>query len=112
MTIPKGTRICFDLNGNTIRGIGQAYKSVFSVQGEMTLEDISEDQTGCITGGTWVQDGFGGGIFVQHGSLVMNSGTLKANGSGSVLVKYSDSSFVMNGGLITKDTQSAVAVNA
>ena len=112
VTIPKGTRICFDLNGNTIRGSGKTNTPVFTVKGEMTLEDTSEDQTGCITGGVSARYGFGGGIFVQDGSLVMNSGTLKANGSGSVLVMDRDSSFVMNGGLITKNTQSAVAVNA
>ncbi len=112
VTIPKGTRICFDLNGNTIRGSWKTNTPVFTVKGEMTLEDTSEDQTGCITGGVSARYGFGGGIFVQHGSLVMNSGTLKANGSGSVLVMDRDSSFVMNGGLITKNTQSAVAVNA
>ena len=51
VTIPKGTRICFDLNGNTIRGSWKTNTPVFTVKGEMTLEDTSEDQTGCITGG-------------------------------------------------------------
>ena len=42
VTIPKGTRICFDLNGNTIRGIGQAYQSAFTVQGEFDPGQRSE----------------------------------------------------------------------
>ena len=113
VAIPQGTRISFDLNGNTIRGTGQSLTPVFTVQGEMTLEDSSEDQTGCITGGTAAEDGRGGCIFLKHGSLIMNGGTVGPSSSGGgIYVKHSDSSFVMNGGLITKNRESAVSIYA
>ncbi len=49
----------------------------------MTLEDSSEDQTGYITGGTPAADGRGGCFYLEHGSLVMNGGTIGASASGS-----------------------------
>ena len=109
--IPKGTSICFDLNGNTIRGSGKTNTPVFTVKGEMTLEDSSEDQTGYIIGGTPAADGRGGCFYLERGSLVMNGGTIGPSASGSgIYVKYKDSSFVMNGGRITKNKASAVSV--
>lgn len=109
--IPKGTSICFDLNGNTIRGSGKTNTPVFTVKGEMTLEDSSEDQTGWITGGTPAADGRGGCFYLEHGSLVMNGGTIGPSaGGGGIYVKYKDSSFVMHGGRITKNKVSAISV--
>ena len=110
VTIPQGSRIRFDLNGTIIRGTGQSYSPVFTVRGEMLLEDSSKDQTGCIVGGTWAENNKGGGIFVKNGSLTMESGTIGENNGGGVFVSGKDSSFVMKGGLITKNKFIAVSV--
>ncbi|MBQ9467430.1 MAG: InlB B-repeat-containing protein [Clostridia bacterium] len=101
--IPQNVRVGIDLNGHRIdrrlsSGITGGY--VFYVEGELTVLDMSEGQTGVITGG--YNSGEGGGVYVERGAkFTLNSGTITGNRSlyGAGVEVYG--TFVMTGGTIT-----------
>ena len=126
LIIPENRRITLDLNGYTLdRNLEKyAVDSVMCVRGSLTIRDSSAAGTGTITGGTdsglYVDGGsvvlesgtitgnsgqLGGGINVERGSVIMSGGSISHNigacGAGIVLWK---GSFQLSGGAIRDNT--------
>ena len=127
LTVQKGTEVELDLNGHTIdRGLYNLSEDevpgrrgyVILVEGKLTIDDSSNNQSGCITGGNNDADAYhnidgnGGGIIVRNGGqLILNGGSISKNKAGStaqhtgcgggVLVDGNGSSFTINGGAVT-----------
>ena len=108
--VPADTAVVLDLNGHTVsRGLtginasSGRYSNCFTVEGKLTIEDSSGDDSGRITGGYCTMHG--GGINVTGGELILNGGSVCDNvvspssgvGGG---IYVNNGSFTMNGGLI------------
>ncbi|MBP1535364.1 MAG: leucine-rich repeat protein [Ruminococcus sp.] len=112
LVIPAGKTITIDLNGHTIdrRLSGSSLFSdgyVIKVEGDLTLTDSSEGQTGKITGGS--NSGDGGGVIVDYnGSFTMTGGSISGNSAGFLYADlhfgggvFVNGTFVMAGGSIS-----------
>ena len=84
LVVPAEKTVTLDLNGHTLnRGLsnGQAVDngSVIVVNGTLTVTDSSTEKNGVITGGN--SSGFGGGVYVNHGSFTLSGGSISGNGA-------------------------------
>ena len=111
------TSVTLDLNGKTIdlsqiNPTGQTGLAFIINDGNLTLKDGSEEQTGQITGGN--------GVMVIGGTFNMESGTITGckNGvripalyitAGSLIPGGSGGTFNLSGGSITRNTDSGVS---
>ena len=109
--VPSGAAVVLDLNGHAVnRGLTGSNASsnrngrCFTVEGKLTIEDSSGDDSGRITGGYCTMSG--GGISVSGGGeLILNGGSVcdnvvsPSNGLGGG-ISVNGGSFTMNGGLI------------
>ncbi|MBQ6347659.1 MAG: leucine-rich repeat protein, partial [Clostridia bacterium] len=88
LTVPSGVEVALDLNGHTIdRRLTSAVASgnVITVNGTLTITDMSSAHTGTITGAN--NTGSGGAI-INKGRLTVSGGTIsgnKAQEAGAVL---------------------------
>ena len=90
------TNLTVDLDGHNLTG--DKTGPVFTVEGNMTLADNSEDQNGVVSGGN--PSGITGGIVdVKRGEFILDSGTISGSAIG-VNVSGKDAKFIMNGGKI------------
>ena len=101
LIIPENKDITIDLNGYTLdRNLDKyAIDSIMWVKGSLTIRDSSEAGTGIITGGT------DSGLFVDGGSLVLESGTITGNSGeygGGINVEHG--SLIMRGGCVSHNT--------
>ena len=112
LQVHDGCALTLDLNGKTISGnniSSSETASVFLIDGNLTLQDSSELQTGRITGGrgTKVSDAIcGGGVYLKNGSLTMTGGNIVQNtaeNGGGVYVSRS-ACFSILGGSIVQNT--------
>ncbi|MCD7785801.1 MAG: hypothetical protein LUH18_09585 [Oscillospiraceae bacterium] len=96
ITVVSGNTLTLDLNGKTITGSSLTdLKSLFTVNGSLTLTDSSTEKTGSITTG-----GKGYAVNVKTGgSFTMNNGTITTCKYGVYLAD--SATFTMNDGTIT-----------
>lgn len=118
LTVANGKNITLDLNGRTLEYDNCDTKnSVITVLGTFTLKDGSVEQSGVITGGTGSEvqssDGViivGGGVYVNGGTFMIESGTISGNeaeqGGGVNVNNYG--TFTMAGGYIRGNTATVV----
>ena len=88
-----------DLNGYSITSSNMA---VITNQGTLTIQDSSDDQTGCVTGSRGVDN---------YGSLTLESGTIHGTGTSATIQFRGNSqnaSFTMKGGSVTSARTNAV----
>ena len=106
-TISVGKIFTLDLNGKTVTGnFPGSYATVFDIKrtnGNLTIEDSSEEQSGKIT---CVDNGQHIILIALHGILTINGGTLvsppnPANGCCVVSVAEAEAVLTVNGGIIT-----------
>lgn len=101
----SGKTTILDLNGKTIDRdlyyMTVTNGNVITLKGKLTLCDTSADALGKITGGN-NSSGYGGGVYVNGGNFIMNSGTISGNIGGGGVFIY-DGYFTMNGGSISKN---------
>jgi len=117
----SGTKT-LDLNGYKIDANNGNYSVITISGGNLTLQDTSGSDNGCITGGNGITDGnnnkvrYGGGIYVDGGTLTMTGGTISGNnakgetsggGYGGGVAVVNSSKFTMTGGII-KDNHAGV----
>ena len=112
ITIGAGQNVSLDLNGYTLTGSKD--DSVITVNGNLTLDDTSENGDGKVTGGgghtLTAQPGnsyqVGGGVYVAvDGSFTMEGGEISGNTAtlgGGVFIHGGD--VTMNGGAISENT--------
>lgn len=112
ITIPAGAKVTIDLNGYTLTGTGR--DSVIVVNGELTVKDSSDTNSGKITGGIGHASDYGNGggaISIENGGkCTLAGGTLTGNhcdrynyNAGGVYAK-GNAEFYMTGGVITGNT--------
>ncbi|MBR1916418.1 MAG: hypothetical protein IJ832_00985 [Bacteroidaceae bacterium] len=106
-TISVGKIFTLDLNGKTVTGnFPGSYATVFDIQrtnGNLTIEDSSEEQSGkitCVDNGQYII------LISVHGKFTMNGGTIispsnPSNGCCVVNVAEAEAVLVVNGGVIT-----------
>ena len=114
LDVRNGKTVVLDLNGYTIdRNLSEATDGGVVIRvglnggGDLTVMDTSEAGTGTITGGYNSRDDGAGGVVVMNGgSLTLESGKISGNkaagtpGAGGVMV-WADASFTMTGGEIS-----------
>ena len=115
LTINEGKDITIDLNGHTIdRGLKEATAngSVIVVNGgNLTIKDGTNTNTGKITGGNITgdyPDGYGGGVLVKNGKLVLETGQIAGNSArygGGISVLSGEAT--INGGIIQDNKSTA-----
>ncbi len=119
-TITVKENVTIDLNGNTIDGGYKAGESegskdsVITVEdgADLTIKDSSKDQSGQITGGNAslgnsIENNAGGGVYVDDGSLTLESGSITGNNAGKNgggVYVGKDGTFTMNGGAVANNT--------
>lgn len=112
ITIQANAKVTIDLNGYTLTGTGR--DSVIVVNGELTVKDSSDTNSGKITGGIGHASGYGNGggaISIENGGkCTLAGGTLTGNhcngynyNAGGVYAKGT-AEFYMTGGVITGNT--------
>ena len=118
LEIPAGRHVILDLNGHSIdrnlkdsqqRGYVMRLNGSKDSHATLVIRDSSNPGTGKITGGfdgTSNGNSYAGGIYVYHGDLTLEGGSICGNkcqltGGGGVYVTGDNSTFTMTGGSIT-----------
>ena len=107
LVVPAGTDVTLDLNGfildrrlSVTSETTQTNGNVITVNGTLTVEDGSREQSGMITGG--FNSGDGGGVYVREGTFTLSGGTISGNQAedGGGVYAWENSIFTMSGGTI------------
>jgi len=100
IVIPADAEVDFDLNGNTLTGCddGKANWHAFIVEGKLTMDDTSAEQTGQIWSKCYGIQTKNNGVFVMNGGKIVatNNTTL-----GTPVVNYGGSVEINGGELVT-----------
>lgn len=78
--VPTGKSVVFDLNGHKLEKGKAKGMGLFTVLGTLTIKDSSGNNSGLITGSSRNT----GGAFCNHGTLVIEGGTISGNTSSGV----------------------------
>ena len=108
LLVPDGVTVTLDLAGHAVdRAMGNV-KGDFEKgvviwvknNASLTIKDSSGNDSGKITGG---YSGWAGGVLVDHGTLVLDSGSITGNRSDEfgLGVRMDGGSFTMNGGKVS-----------
>ena len=99
--------LTIDLNGHTIKGVGDSADYIFNISGggSLTVKDSSEAKNGKILV-TRVYEDYEEVIIVNEGGkLTLDSGTLQGNEDDDCrLIAVESGTFIMNGGSVTGNT--------
>ena len=103
IVISEDDDVTIDLLGWTLNGGGQGPVITVEEGGKLTIEDTSIDRDGKITGG---EADYGGGIYVDGGTLTMTSGAISGNKakSGGGVYLTNGATFTMTGGEISENS--------
>ena len=103
IVISQGKTVTINLNGYTLNGGGQGPVITVEEGGKLTIEDASIDRDGKITGG---EADYGGGIYVDGGTLIMEGGAISGNEAknGGGVYLTNGATFTMTGGEISENS--------